>query len=168
MADAETLFAEHQPAVLRYLTRIVGHTETARDLAQDVFLRISRSTVPDGDGAALRAWVFRIARNLAFNHLRDCARRPVAVEVVDTPSPAAAETTVAVRQALQRLADVDRDVFLLREIGGLSYDELASVCELTPDAVRSRLHRARAELRGLLTGALQSQRRGTIRLWNKP
>jgi RNA polymerase sigma-70 factor (ECF subfamily) len=167
MADAETLFAEHQPAVLRYLTRIVGHTETARDLAQDVFLRISRSTVPDGDGAALRAWVFRIARNLAFNHLRDCARRPLAVEVVDTASPAAAETTIAVRQALQRLADVDRDVFLLREIGGLSYDELASVCELTPDAVRSRLHRARAELRGLLTGALQGQRRGTIRLWNK-
>ena len=118
MADAETLFAEHQPAVLRYLTRIVGHTESARDLAQDVFLRLSRSTVPDGDGAALRAWVFRIARNLAFNHLRDCARRPLAVEVVDTASPAAAETTIAVRQALQRLADVDRDVFRCARLAG--------------------------------------------------
>src|SRR3982751_823671 len=156
MADAETLFAEHQPAVLRYLTRIVGHAETARDLAQDVFLRISRTTIPQAEAAELRAWVFRIARNLAFNYLRDQARRPVAVELVDEPLTGSAETTVAVRQALQRLADVDRDVFLLREIAGLSYDELASVCELTPDAVRSRLQRARSELRRLLAGALEA------------
>ena len=117
---------------MRYLTRIVGQTETARDLAQDVFLRISRTTIPEGEGRELRAWVFRIARNLAFNHLRDQARRPMAVELVDHPLTASTETAVAVRQALQRLTDVDRDVFLLREIGGLSYDELASVCELTP------------------------------------
>lgn len=167
MADAETLFAEYQPAVLRYLTRVVGHADAARDLAQDVFLRISRTTIPDADGAELRPWVFRIARNLAFNHLRDQARRPVAVEMVEQPLTASAETALAVREALQQLDDVDRDVFLLREIGGLSYDELASVCELTPDAVRSRLHRARSALRSLLAGSIEAQRRASIRLWYK-
>ena len=109
MADAETLFAEYQPAVLRYLTRVVGHADAARDLAQDVFLRISRTSIPDADGAELRAWVFRIARNLAFNHLRDRTRRPVAVEMVDQPLTASAEIALAVREALQQLDDVDRD-----------------------------------------------------------
>jgi RNA polymerase sigma-70 factor (ECF subfamily) len=168
MADAETLFAQHQPAVVRYLTRIVGQTDVARDLAQDVFVRIARSSIPDADGGALKAWVFRIARNLAFNHLRDESRRPAAVELLDRPVPAPHETAVAVRQALQQLAEIDRDVFLLREIAGLSYDELAAVCELTPDSVRSRLHRARAELRRLLASTIDSRRGRPVRLWHKP
>src|SRR5262245_14948016 len=167
MADAETLFAAYQPSLVRYLTRVVGQPDAARDLAQDVFLRISRTSIPEGEGVELRAWVFRIARNLAFNHLRDCARRPVAVELQDRPAPASTETAVAVRQALERLADVDRDVFLLREVAGLSYEELAAVCELTPDAVRSRLHRARTELRALLSHAIESRRQSPIRLWHK-
>jgi RNA polymerase sigma-70 factor (ECF subfamily) len=168
MPDAAALFAEHQQPVLRYLARLVGQPETARDLAQDVFLRISRTPIPDTAAPELRAWVFSIARNLAFNHLRDRARRPVDVELADRAMPASAETAVAIRQALQRLADADRDVFLLREVGGLSYDEVASVCGLTPDAVRSRLHRARAELRELLAGPLEAKRRTSIRLWRKP
>jgi RNA polymerase sigma-70 factor, ECF subfamily len=168
MPDAEDVFAAHQPAVLRYLTRIVGQPEMARDLTQDVFVRITRTAIPDVDGTALRAWVFRIARNLAFNHLRDRARRPLDVGPVDTPAAASQETAVAVRQALLALADVDRDLFLLREIAGLSYDELASVCELSPDAVRSRLHRARTELRRLLGGAIETRRRAPLSLQRKP
>ena len=53
-------------------------------------------------------------------------------------------------QALDRLAPLDRDVFLLREVAGLSYDEIAVSCEITAAAVRSRLHRARQELRSAL------------------
>jgi RNA polymerase sigma-70 factor (ECF subfamily) len=167
MADAETLFAQHQPAVLRYLTRVVGQPDAARDLTQDVFLRISRTSVPETTGTELRAWVFRIARNLAINHLRDRSRRPVSVALSDEPGSASTETAVAVREALHRLPDLDRDVFLLREVGGLSYDELASVCELTPDAVRSRLHRARVELRRLLANAIDTRRRQPVRLSHK-
>ncbi len=47
VADADFLFAEHRQGVFRYLCRIVGHAETARDLTQEVFLRIARSPVPD-------------------------------------------------------------------------------------------------------------------------
>jgi RNA polymerase sigma-70 factor (ECF subfamily) len=57
-------------------------------------------------------------------------------------------------QALGQLAPLDRDVFLLRETAGLSYDEIAAACEVTPDAVRSRLHRARQHLRQLLAPVL--------------
>ena len=126
---------------------MIGQPELARDLTQDVFLRVSRARVPDADGDGQRAWVFRIARNLALNHLRDTHRRPISVELVDRPNPATQELSAALRQALASLGDLERDVFLMREAGGLSYGEIAAACDLTADAVRSRLHRARLQLR---------------------
>jgi RNA polymerase sigma-70 factor (ECF subfamily) len=143
------LVATHRDGVFRYLSRIVGAAE-ASDLTQEVFLRVARSVAPDGGVEAQRAWVFRIARNLALNHRRDTQRRPATVELADAARPASQETAIALRQALDRLAPLDRDVFLLREAAGLSYDEIALACELSPDAVRSRLHRARLQLRASL------------------
>jgi len=64
------------------------------------------------------------------------------------------ELSAALSQALHALSELDRDVFLMREVGGLSYDEIAAACELTTTAVRSRLHRARQQLRTTLAPAL--------------
>jgi RNA polymerase sigma factor (sigma-70 family) len=86
--------------------------------------------------------VFKIARNLVLNHLRDSHRRGQPVELIDTPAPATQELTLAIREALSGLSDADRDVFLLRESAGLSYEEIAAACELTVEAVRGRLRRA--------------------------
>jgi RNA polymerase sigma-70 factor (ECF subfamily) len=71
---------------------------------------------------------------------------------------------MAVRQALAALPDVDREVFLLRESVGLSYEEIAGACDLTVDAVRSRLYRARLALREAL-GAHVDDRRGSGVRW---
>jgi RNA polymerase sigma factor (sigma-70 family) len=147
--DARLVFAAHREGILRYLTRIVGPGE-APDLAQEVFLRVSRSGIPDADAERQRAWVFRIARNLALNHRRDTNRRPRAVALEDRPGAAAQEVAAALREALDQLPAVDREVFLLREAAGLSYDEIAAACDLTSAAVRSRLHRARQQLRACL------------------
>ena len=65
--------------------------------------------------------------------------------------PASQDTSAEVNEALASLADVDRDVFLMREVAGLGYDEIATACGLTPDAVRSRIHRARLQLRERLS-----------------
>jgi RNA polymerase sigma-70 factor (ECF subfamily) len=162
VADADVLFAEHRQGVFRYLCRIVGQTETARDLTQEVFLRVSRARVPDADPASLRAWVFRIARNLALNHLRDGHRRPHLVAAADRAEPAVQELAAALNQAVASLADVDRDVFLLRETAGLNYEEIAATCELTVEAVRARLHRARQQLRTALEGPLLVHRRRPV------
>ena len=67
-------------------------------------------------------------------------------------TPATQALATALREALDQLNPVDRDVFLMREAGGLSYEEISFACQLTPDAVRSRLHRARLQLRGALKG----------------
>jgi RNA polymerase sigma-70 factor (ECF subfamily) len=158
VADAELLFSEHRSGVFRYLCRIVGHAETARDLTQEVFLRVSRAGVPESGDAAVRAWLFRIARNLALNHIRDGKRRPQTVAIDERAAPATQEIGAAIAEALAALPDVDRDVFVLRESVGLSYEDIAAACGLTVEAIRSRLRRTRQELRERLRGAIRAQR----------
>jgi DNA-directed RNA polymerase specialized sigma24 family protein len=77
-ADAEALFAAHETGLPRYLRRAVGHVETARDLTQDVFVRIAGAGGMPATDNERRASVFRIARNLAIDHHRrhDVKRSP--------------------------------------------------------------------------------------------
>jgi RNA polymerase sigma-70 factor (ECF subfamily) len=164
VADANILFTEHRDGVFRYLRRIVGEAEEARDLTQEVFLRVARTAVPAASDVERRAWIFRIARNLALNRLRDGRRRPDTVEVVEQSTPATQELAVTLQQALDGLPALERDVFLMREVAGLSYDEIASACELTLDAVRARLHRARMQLRAALGGSIGQQQIRGVRI----
>lgn len=171
VAEAERLFLLHRQGVFRYLYRAVGRPDTAQDLTQEVFLRVARSPVPVSDPAGHRAWVFKIARNLLLNHLRDGARRGhvvALVEHVEQVAPPTQELSVAIRQAVDALDELDRDVFLMRESAGLSYAEIAGACELTEDAVRARLKRAREELRQALGGPLQAARRGLVAFHRMP
>lgn len=163
-ADGAALFAEHREGLTRYLTRIVGQPETARDLTQEVFVRVTRAGVPSDDGSGQRAWVFKIARNLALNHIRDQQRQPNTTAMIDVPKNGTQELAAAVNQALAALPDTDRDVFLLRETAGLGYDEIAAACELSTDAVRNRLHRARQQLRTSLGDSINFQLQRGIRL----
>jgi RNA polymerase sigma-70 factor (ECF subfamily) len=143
--------------VFRYLCRVVGQADAARDLTQEVFLRVSRAPVPDADATRLRAWIFTIARNRALNHVRDRRPRMAAIAWPEA-EPAVQELAAAIHQAIGALDDTDRDVFLLRETAGLSYGEIAAACELTVEAVRARLKRARQELRRALDGPVRIHR----------
>jgi RNA polymerase sigma-70 factor (ECF subfamily) len=157
MADSEGLFAAHHQKVFKYFCRAVGRGDTARDLTQDLFLRVCRSSVaPHGDG---RAWLFRIARNLVLDHHRNSARRPASAALTgEAARPAHQDVSAAVNAALAELPTLDRDVFLMREVAGLGYEEIGEACELTPDAVRSRIHRARMQLRGQLAAPIAASR----------
>ena len=158
MADTSLDFTAHRRDVFRYVSRVVGRADAANDLTQEVFLRLSRTPWPVGTDGERRAWMFKVARNVALNYLRDAARRPALVEMADAARPATQELAAALDQALAALAELDRDVFLMREEAGLSYGEIAAACELTSDAVRARLHRARAQLREALAGPIADQR----------
>lgn len=164
MADAEALFAAHHVGLLRYLSRAVGHADTARDLTQDVFVRVVRSEVLPGPEDEKRAWIFRIARNLAIDHHRRTATRAVTAGEVSEPSRSAPQdTTAQVNQALQSLDALDRDVFLMREVAGLSYAEIGVACDITPDAVRNRIHRTRVQLREHLSRQIAARRESPLR-----
>jgi RNA polymerase sigma-70 factor (ECF subfamily) len=157
--DPEALFVANQHRVFRYLRRAVGQTDAARDLTQDVFLRVSRTAIPHAGDGEVTGWLFSIARNLALDHHRKRVRRPTPVALVDEASrPPTQDVEVAVNEALARLDDLDRDVFLMREMAGLGYQEIAQACGLTPDAVRSRIHRSRLELRAQLAAPIATRR----------
>ena len=169
MTDAEMLFALYEDRLRRYLGRAAGETELARDLTQEVFLRVSRVAIPVASEDQLAGWLFRIARNVVMDHHRQQNRRPEETfETVDRGRDASQETTTALNQALSMLPGLDRDVFLMREMSGLSYDDIANACELTPDAVRNRIHRARLQLREVLAASLSPLRRRQIRPIGRP
>lgn len=166
VSTAESLFAQYYHRLLRYFNRAAaGDRDAARDLTQEVFLRVSRTAIPLIPENQLAGWLFKIARNVALDHHRQRRRRPE-TDLGDAPEGtkgAQQEMALALRQALATLCDLDRDVFLLREVSGLSREEIATACELTPDAVRSRIHRTRLELRAMLAAPIETLRQEHIR-----
>ena len=163
-SPVERLYLAYQPQVLRYLTRMVGQPQMAQDLTQETFLRATTVAAP-ADEPHQRAWIFRIARNLALNHIRDTSRHlALAPDAVPVAIAATSDTALIVNEALEKLSALDREVFVLRESAGLSYDEIAATCEITPDAVRARLQRARQSLRVLLRDVIVTERARGIRL----
>ena len=148
---ATRLFEQHRVAVRRYLRRLTGEADLASDLTQDVYVRVVRGSVAYEPRERERAWVFRIARNVFLDHRKARGRRPqvddVRAESVGGPAQAVRTDLDA---ALQRLDEMDRDTFLLCELGGLRYDEIAATLGLTVAGVRSRIYRTRLELRAAL------------------
>ena len=132
-ADAEALYNANHRGLFRYLCRAVGHVETARDLTRTSSCGSVRRhpATSEGHFAAGSSG----SRNLAGSPPGGQRRRPGAAHGHGRAA-GVAETSVEVNDALASLADVDRDVFLMR-VAGLRYDEIASACGLAPDAVRS-------------------------------
>ena len=157
-SDPAALFETHHSRLFNYFRRAVDDIDAARDLTQEVFLRITKAPIPFVANSEA-AWLFRIARNLALDYHRNRRRRPQLAELTDkTGRSPSQDVAFAVSQALAALPDVDRDVFLMREVAGLSYENIAAACELTPDAVRSRIHRARLSLQDLLAAPIATSR----------
>ena len=150
--QVEVLFARYREPVYRFLRRLLRDGAAAEDLTQDTFMR-ALGAAYNSDGRE-RGWVFQIARNLARDHARVGTRQPAHVEFQEAVAPAPDhQLSLEIEAALARLTDADREIFLLKEVAGLSYAEIADVCVVTPDAVRSRIHRARLALRAALSPA---------------
>ena len=164
-AACAELVAEHQRIVYQLAFHLLGNRDEALDLSQDVFMRVFR-TLPQFRGQSqLRTWIYRIVVNQARNRQRWWRRRHRAsqvsldqhLEAHGEPSgnPQVAPDNVLVqkrlasqlRHALDALPFDQRTVVILREIDGLSYDEIAFSLGVTLGTVKSRLTRARRALR---------------------
>jgi RNA polymerase sigma-70 factor, ECF subfamily len=152
----ERLFANYREPVYRFLRRLLRDGAVAEELTQDTFVRALGAEYR-ADGRE-RAWIFQIARNLARDHVRAGARRPPPAldEPCATPDRVAAFDLHA---ALATLADEDREVFLMREVAGLSYAEIAAAYGTSLDSVRARLYRTRLTLRAALAEPARPIRR---------
>jgi RNA polymerase sigma-70 factor (ECF subfamily) len=153
MPTAADLFERHHRSVFRFLCRMGGSVADAEDLTQEVFLRVVRALAGYEERELERAWVFRIARNVLLDHRRSQGRAPTAEPIADSHVvrlPLGPTTRLALEEALADLGEAEREAFLMREIGGLGYVEIGAITGATPDAVRSRIHRARLALRNAL------------------
>jgi RNA polymerase sigma-70 factor, ECF subfamily len=159
-ATVETLYATYHAPVLAYLTRLVDDRPTAEDLAQETFLKVLRAWGSGVPIANVSAWLYRIATNTAYDHLRRrrCLRFLPLRESLPTPSGAhSMESRLneqePVQRALARLPAQYRELLLLRDSAGHSTEEIASALGCSPNAVRLRLFRARERFRQVYLAA---------------
>ncbi len=172
-AAFEQLVGRYQDRVFNLVYRLAGHYQEAQDITQDVFLRALEHIGSFRQQAQVYTWLFRIAVNLAISRRRRHQRlRFVPLEAAaggqdndgeatagDPQNPRQqrpeelAEQDERQRQVARAVAELDeefRSVLVLKDIEGLDYQEIADVLELPLGTVKSRLHRARSELRARL------------------
>lgn len=139
-----TLEGELNPLVRR-LRPMVGSTALAEDLGQEALLRALESAPRSASPDHLRAWVHRVATNLAIDEMRRRSRRrhQVLEDTIAAASPPDADDAVAARSALERVSAHERLLLLLRFEGGLSHREIAFLLDISEPAARQRLARAR-------------------------
>jgi RNA polymerase sigma-70 factor (ECF subfamily) len=174
-AGDETAFAElialHQRMVIQLAVHLLGDQDEALDLSQEVFLKVFRTIHRFGGRSSLRTWIYRIAVNQARNRHRFWRRRHRADQVsldalmashgdfparnVQQPDRVLAQKELAsqLRSALDALPFDQRTAIVLREVDGLSYEEIAYTLGVALGTVKSRLTRARTSLRAGLRAA---------------
>ena len=164
-AACADLVAEHQRMVVQLAINLLGDRDEALDLSQEVFLRVFRTIRGFRGQSSLRTWIYRIAVNQARNRHRFWSRRHRADQVSldehvaahgeflsggeSTPDQVLAQKELAGRlqHALDSLPFDQRTAIVLREIDGLSYEEIAFSLGIAIGTVKSRLTRARHALR---------------------
>lgn len=168
----EELMLRYQNRLLTILDHLVGNRDLAEDLAQEVFLRIYRARNRYQPGAKFSTWLFTIANNVARNARRTLSRRrevsvapegsgPMAAHPLEHLAKEAsglmptrqldkAEMEEIVRRAMQSLNERQRLAVLLSKFESMSYLEIAESMDLSVQAVKSLLSRARGSLRLIL------------------
>ncbi len=156
----EALVRRHQRRLYRLAVRLMGNSSDAEDAVQDGFVAAWRQLGGFRRDAVFSSWMYRIVTNRCFTLLGK--RRPLTSldELGDRPDPDspspehAAESddrAAALNRALQDLPPDQRACWILRELHGLSYEDIASIVSVSPDAVRGRLYRTRRTLVEVMT-----------------
>jgi len=174
----EVLVRRYLDLVVRHARRYIHDLAGAEDVAQDVFVRLYRSRDRFRDPSNFRGWLVTITGNIALNELRTRRRkrwvprssleaddpeqewRPgsAGVEAPEEPT-LRAERREAVRAALARLKDNQRQAILLQQYEGWDLEQIGAAMDLSVPAVKSLLHRARRSLEALLAPVLGEEAR---------
>ena len=165
--DFEKLVTAYEKNVYNIALRMVGDPEDAADMTQETFIKAYRALSGFRGDSKFSSWLYRIASNVCLDFLRSRSRHPqVSLSTVDEDDRATFELPdmrqnpeeqlmkklgmEAVRRGLEQLPEQQRQILVLRELGGLSYAELAQTLGLEEGTVKSRIFRARKRLCALL------------------
>lgn len=157
----DLLVLKYQHKIVNLVMRYVRDPDLALDITQEAFIKAYRALPRFRGDSAFYTWLYRIAVNTAKNHLASARRRPMDVELdlqdpeqydlhaklkeTDTPEGVtmSQELRATVEKAIDALPDDLRTAIILRELDGMSYEEIAQTMECPVGTVRSRIFRAR-------------------------
>src|SRR5919108_1356309 len=176
-AAYDELVRTFSPSMFHVAYRMLGDTAEASDAVQEIFLKVFRNIGGFKGEAALKTWIFKIAFSEILNRLRWWKRRYrfATVSLDDNPNGISTSEIVpdkgptpeevlqckeresAIQQALGRLSHEHRSIIVLRDIEGFAYNEIADVLGISMGTVKSRIARARADLKKSLMRYLSVQ-----------
>jgi RNA polymerase sigma-70 factor, ECF subfamily len=171
------LVVRHERRVFSLVYRMLGRRDEAEDLSQEVFVQVFKAIDQFRGDSKLSTWIYRIAVNLCKNKTKYLARRHAGsqddVDAMAERAPLSAAKGVSVgevnrpdelvegmqmerlvKRAIGELEPDFREVLILRDVEDLSYEEIAAVTGLPDGTVKSRIHRARAQLRAIVEKAI--------------
>ena len=165
----EQLIENHQQRIFSIASRIAGNQDDAADMAQEVLVKVFRNLKHFRGDSKFSTWLYRVATTTCLDEQKKLRRHTaysldqeleteegsVASQVKDTaPTPEEATEQKALRNAIHlaigKLKDEHKKVILLREVQGLSYEEIARVLQCSEGTVKSRINRARENLKKIL------------------
>lgn len=166
----EVLLRRHERPVFNYIYRSVGRKDVAEELLQDVFLRVIRNASNYQQSAKFTTWLYTIARNICIDRARKKGGKDLSLDqpigeddkgtfldqVADSSSQLATDHDRNVfrqrlEDALKKLPEEQREVFVMREISDLKFREIAEILEIPVPTVKSRMRYALEALRGHLS-----------------
>ncbi|MDF1501758.1 sigma-70 family RNA polymerase sigma factor [Roseisolibacter sp. H3M3-2] len=171
----QELVSRYQSRLLNFIYRTIGDREKAEDLVQEVFIRVYRHIGRFDRSKKFSTWIYTIASNLAKNELRNRSRNPLVLFQTikknwqDDDRPLQFEDLNSrpddlyrkrhlrelVEESVAKLPAHHREVFVLRELEGKSYEEIADITATNLGTVKSRLNRARASFAELIEPKLR-------------
>ena len=157
----EKAFTRHQSQLLGTLYHMLGNSDDAHDALQETFIKCWRKQNQVSEIENLKAWIFRIAVNTAHDQQKAAwkrKRKPMppdeATLTSSNPGPQAAaqqsEYVARIRRAITQLREEEQIVFLMRQNGGLTYDEIAESIGIPTGTVKTRMRLALSKLRSAL------------------
>jgi RNA polymerase sigma-70 factor, ECF subfamily len=170
----QELVERYQTRLLNFVYRTIGDREKAEDLVQEVFIRVYRHLHRFDRSKKFSTWIYTIASNLAKNELRNRSRNPLVLFQTirknwqDEDRPLQFEDANSrpddlyrkrhlrelVEQSVEQLPEHHRTVFVLRELEGKSYEEIAEITDCNLGTVKSRLNRARNSFAEIIAPSL--------------
>lgn len=171
------LVITYERRVFALVFRMLGRREEAEDLAQEVFVQVFKAIDQFRGDSKLSTWIYRIAVNLCKNRTKYLSRRHASdqddVDAMADRAPLSAakgvsvgdiarpdelvegmQLEIIVKRAIQSIDAEFREVLILRDVEDMSYEEIAAVTGLADGTVKSRIHRARAQLKTLVEKAM--------------
>jgi RNA polymerase sigma-70 factor (ECF subfamily) len=161
--EFQHIYDTFRPKIHRYLARMTGANE-ADDLTQEVFIKVSRGLKDFRGESKLSSWIYRIATNVALDHLRRSSQMTTEISSIDTAGEEEPvrlrgesslidqqliqkEMNACIRNVIKKLPEEYRTVIVLGELEEFKNNEIAEILQVSLDTVKIRLHRARSKLK---------------------